>query len=139
MPVLSSADVYYQTQHISDDKSKQILAICVVSSCVASVAVALRIIARRVNQIETSLQADDYMIIIGFVLHLEFHRQATHTVADISRPLLLLISEDNSMVSQLTRIQFCFSYQAQAFVLEWGGILYSSRNLQSIPKSVDFH
>lgn len=67
MSALSPADVQYQIQHISDDKSKQLIATGVVSLCVASVAIALRIVARRVNRFETSLQADDYMIIIGFV------------------------------------------------------------------------
>ena len=114
MSPLSPADVDFQMQHISDDKSKQLLATCVVSSCVASVAVALRILARRVNRFETSLQPDDYMTIIGFVgkLCLEFHRQATHTVADTPRSLLLLILEDTFTVSLFECIGFCFSYQA---------------------------
>ena len=111
MPVLSPADVQYQTQHISDDKSKQLLATCIVSSCVASVAVALRIFARRVNRLETSLQLDDYMTIIAFVgrIRLEFHRQATDTCADTCRSLLLLISEDNFTVSLFECIGSCFS------------------------------
>ena len=113
MSVLSPADVDYQMQHISDDKSKQLLATCVVSLCVASVGVALRITARRVNRFETSLQADDYMIIVGFVgtLCLEFYRQVTHTGADTRRSLLLLTLEDNSTVSLFECNRFYFSYQ----------------------------
>ena len=112
MSALSPADVQYQIQHISDDKSKQLIATGVVSSCVASVAIVLRIVARRVNRFETSLQADDYMIIIGFVGEDPSRRQATDAGADTHRFLLLLTLEDYFTVSLSRRIGFRFSYQA---------------------------
>lgn len=128
MSVLSPAEADYQMQHISDDKSKQLLATCVVSSCVASGAVALRITARRVNRLETSLQADDYMTIIAFVgkLRLDFHRQAIHTGADTPRSLLLLILEDNFTVSLFECIGFCFLIKLSCS--SWNGKAFCTRH-----------
>lgn len=68
MSTPSPAVLQYQSQHSREDKSKQLLVTYIISLCAASVAVSLRLVARRIKQ--ASLQADDYMIIIGYVWNL---------------------------------------------------------------------
>ena len=62
----SPADIQYQLQHIHDNKSKQLIVAYVVSLSAASIAVALRLLARRINR--ASLKSDDVMVIIGLVI-----------------------------------------------------------------------
>lgn len=66
---MSSNTFNYQEAHIEDDRRTAVIVasvICVIGACVA---VALRLIARKI--VQAKLQSDDWMIILGLVSYLK--------------------------------------------------------------------
>ena len=134
MSAPSPADIQYQFQHIQDDRSKQLLATYVVSLFVASVAVALRCVARRINR--ASLQADDYMIVLGWVgnsfLSSMYNLQ---TPVLTSTDLYCCLHRGNSfIVSPLLRLASCFANPIQASISEVESISSSLERPPSLLK-----
>lgn len=65
MASLSSSDLLYQQTHVNENKSTEIITACVICLTAAYFAVILRFVSRRLSK--TSLQADDYTIIVALV------------------------------------------------------------------------
>jgi len=62
---MSSNSLDYQEAHIEDDRRAAVVVASVICLTWACVAVALRLMARRI--VQAKLQSDDWMIIIGLV------------------------------------------------------------------------
>ena len=65
---LTPEDIAYQKEHIQDDRSNDIIVSHTICIAIASVAVILRFISRRVGNLKVSW--DDYMIVAAFVFAL---------------------------------------------------------------------
>ena len=65
MASLSPSEVQYQQEHIHEDKAANIIAACGICITAAYLAVILRFVSRRLSK--TSLQSDDYTIVIALV------------------------------------------------------------------------
>ena len=61
----SAAEIQYQLYHINDDKSAQMVSSQICGMVIAFVAVALRLVSRRVGRV--SILADDYMVVVALV------------------------------------------------------------------------
>ena len=62
---LPDSDVAYQEAHAGDDRTLYIIIATVIPLAIAYIAVALRLIARRI--VVAKLQADDYLVVVGLV------------------------------------------------------------------------
>ena len=65
MALPSINEVEYELSHSREDRGKDILSSFVVCVCLATIAVILRLVARRVSK--AALKADDYWILISLV------------------------------------------------------------------------
>lgn len=61
----SSSEVQYQLNHINDNKSVEMVSSQICGMVVAFVAVALRLLSRRVGRVP--ILSDDYMIVVALV------------------------------------------------------------------------
>ena len=61
----SASEIQYQLNHINDDKSVQMLSSQICGMVIAFVAVALRLVSRRVGRVP--ILADDYMVVVALV------------------------------------------------------------------------
>ena len=62
---LSPAQLAYYEAHINDDRRPVIYGVCSMLTVLSTVAVVLRIIARRIKRL--SLAADDYLVLLALV------------------------------------------------------------------------
>ena len=65
MSAISDTEISYQRDHINDNKTTQLVVANVIAISAATIAVVLRLVSRRLNK--ASLQADDFMIVVGLV------------------------------------------------------------------------
>lgn len=65
MGLLSPDEVHYQLAHVHDDRSPELYASQIICYVLACIAVALRLISRRL--VRAKLQHDDYMIFVALV------------------------------------------------------------------------
>ena len=65
MASLTPSEIQYQLSHASDDRSANVIAAITTCLCLATIAVALRVLARRM--MKTPLGADDWMIFTALV------------------------------------------------------------------------
>jgi len=61
----SSSEVQYQLNHINDNKSLEMVSSQICGMVIAFVAVALRLLSRRVGRVP--ILSDDYMIVVALV------------------------------------------------------------------------
>lgn len=65
MGLLPPDEVHYQLAHVHDDRSPELYASQIICYVLACIAVALRLISRRL--VMAKLQNDDYMILVALV------------------------------------------------------------------------
>ena len=61
----SAADIQYQLDHINDDKSVQMVSSQICGMVIAFVAVALRLVSRRIGRVPVLVA--DFMIVVALV------------------------------------------------------------------------
>ena len=62
---LSPAEIKYELAYIRDDRASNIVVSCVICISLATIAVTLRLLARRLSK--AKILADDYMMIFALV------------------------------------------------------------------------
>ena len=61
----SPGEIQYQLSHINDNKSGQMLSSQICGMVIASIAVALRLVSRRVGRVP--ILADDFVLVVALV------------------------------------------------------------------------